>query len=306
MDLALMTEPQMGGTYQQLLTVARFAEETGLASFARSDHYLWPSHPREATDAWATLGGLARETKRIRLCVLVTPITFRHPGVIAKTAATIDEMSGGRLDLGVGTGWMAEEHEALGLPFPEWSERFARLEESLQYLRAAFDKGEFHGDHYQLSGVDIEPKPSPSMAIIVGGQGPRRTPRLAGTHADEFNHFIAPAAVLAEHLTAARRVASEAGRRPGLPRFSVMGPVVVGKDEASFRRRLEEAASARGRSAAEHRDRLVELGVPAGTSAQVKEALAALEEIGVEKYYVQFLDLADLPTIQETFEALLG
>ena len=306
MDLALMTEPQMGGTYQQLLAAARLAEEVGLASFARSDHYLWPSNPREATDAWATLGGLARETKRIRLCVLVTPITFRHPGVIAKTAATVDEMSGGRLDLGVGTGWMAEEHQAFGLPFPEWSERFARLEESLQYLRAAFDKGEFRGDHYKLGGVDVEPKPSPSMAIIVGGQGPRRTPRLAGTHADEYNHFNAPASTLTERLAAARRVASEAGRQPGLPRFSVMGPVVVGKDEASFRRRLQEAAAARGRSPEEHRNRLTELGVPAGTSAQVKEALSALEEAGVEKYYVQFLDLSDLSTMEETFEALLG
>ncbi len=134
-----MTEPQIGGTYEQILRAARLAEAEGLHSFARSDHLAWQRDPApDATDAFATMGGLARDTDSVRLAVLVTPITFRHPAIIAKNATTIDQMSGGRFDLGVGTGWNDFEHEALGIPFPESAERWARLEDALGYLEVAF------------------------------------------------------------------------------------------------------------------------------------------------------------------------
>ena len=132
-----MTEPQLGGSYQDLLDTARWAEDHGLAAFARSDHYYWSGEPTDANDAFTTFGGIARETSRIGLVVLVSPLTFRHPAVIAKAAASLDEMSDGRFDLGIGTGWMELEHEVFGLPFPDWSERFARLEEALPYVQAA-------------------------------------------------------------------------------------------------------------------------------------------------------------------------
>ena len=164
MELGLMTEPQLGMTYAELLGAARFAERAGLAVFARSDHFDFPRFDSpHATEAFTTLAGLAEATERIELCVLVSPITFRHPGIIAKMSATIDEMSGGRLALGVGTGWMPEEHELLGLDFPELGERFDRFEESLAYLTAAFS-GEgrgFTGEHYTLA-----PRPSPEKAAV--------------------------------------------------------------------------------------------------------------------------------------------
>src|SRR5690606_28534980 len=161
MELSTMTEPQLGGTYDQILAFARWSEANGMASFARSDHYYTTRQPTpEATDAFATLAGLARDTVHIRLGVMVAPITFRHPAVIAKMAATIDEMSGGRLDLGVGTGWMDLEHDAFGIPFPDWSERVARLSDALPYLRAAFAPGpaNFDGAHYSLD-ADVCPRP---------------------------------------------------------------------------------------------------------------------------------------------------
>ncbi len=182
-----MTEPQFGGTYEEILAFARHAQDRGLVSFARSDHLAWQGAVRDATDAFATLAGLARDTEEIRLCVLVSPITFRHPAIIAKNAATIDQMSGGRLDLGVGTGWNPYEHEVLGLHFPDPKERWARLQDALGYLRSAFaDPSPPHeGDHYELHG-DVRPKPR-GIRLVMGGSGPMRTPATAGRLADEYN-----------------------------------------------------------------------------------------------------------------------
>lgn len=296
-----MTEPQMGGTYDQLLSFARWAESNDMVSFARSDHYYRAGHHAPATDAFATLGGLARETERIRLCVLVSPITFRHPAVIAKSAATIDEMSGGRFDLGVGTGWMEEEHEAFGLPFPETGERFARLEESLGYLRAAFAPGHgtFTGEHYRLDAT-VEPTPA-GIRLVVGGKGPRRTPTLAGTHADEYNHMLRPPDELARKIGVMRRAA---GARDVT--VSVMGSGVVGRTDAEYSERLAVLAAERGITPEELEKRLTDAGEPVGTPSRVAEAVAALEEVGVTKWYVQWLDLSDLDGYAATMEAIRG
>ncbi len=303
-----MTEPQMGGTYEDLLAAARYAGRAGLAAFARSDHYLSGGDPpAAATDALASLAGLARETRRIRLGVLMSPVTFRHPAVIAKTAATIDQMSGGRLDLGVGTGWMEHEHQAFGLPFPDWQERFDRLEETLGYLRAAFgdEGGGFRGKHYRLHDIEVRPRPA-GLRLLVGGSGAARTPRLAAAYADEYNQLMAPAADVAQRIATARRAAGERGRDPTTLVFSVMGQVVVGRNEDSFRERLAAGAARRGRSPEEHEVRLRERGIPMGTPAQVAHTLAGLAEAGVEKLYVQHLDLSDISGLDETFEVLLN
>lgn len=295
-----MTEPQMGATYDQLLALARWGEDNGLSAFARSDHYYWSSDPRPpATDAFASLAGLARETGSIRLCVLVTPLTFRHPAVIAKNAATIDEMSGGRFDLGVGTGWMEEEHEAFGLPFPSTAERFARLEEALSYLDAAFEEGHgtYEGEHYRLD-ADVQPTPT-GIRIVVGGSGPQRTPALAGARADEYNHFLAPATELAPKIDVMR---SAADGRPVA--VSVMGAPLVGRNDAEYRERLGRAAGQRDMAPEDFERRLAARGVPHGTPPQAAETLAALEEVGVEKWYVQWLDVGDLDGFAATIEAL--
>ncbi len=305
MRFSLMTEPQIGGTYDELLAAARWAEATGLHSFARSDHYYSSRTPTpDATDAFATLAGLARDTARIRLCVLVTPITFRHPAVIAKTAATIDQMSGGRLDLGVGTGWMDLEHDVFGLPFPEWEERFDRLDEALAYLSAAFTGGRFEGRHYSIE-ADARPKPA-GIKTIVGGSGPRRTPALTGRRADEYNHFVATAAEIGPKVDRMRLAAADAGRDPSSVEVTVMGPVLVGADQATYRDLLGRAASERDQTAEELEARWKKAGIPMGTGEQAAETLAQLEQVGVDRYYLQWLDLADLDGLAATWTALRG
>lgn len=301
MKYSLMTEPHMGGTYDQQLEAAKWAASSDLVSFARCDHYLSNRDPvPDATDAFAVLAGLARETANIRLCVLVSPITFRHPAVIAKNAATIDQMSGGRFDLGVGTGWMEHEHEAFGIPFPDSTERWDRFEEALEYLAAAFGEGRstFSGKYYSLD-AEVRPKPS-GIRLVLGGSGKQRTPTLAGEVADEYNMFTCPP----EEARAKIAVMKEAaGQRP--VEATVMGPVLVGRTESEYRDRLAAAAGSRGITPDELEQRWTDAGLVVGTAEQAAERIAALEEAGVERMYVQWIDLDDLDGMKQTFEALL-
>ena len=307
MHFALMTEPQIGGTYDQILAAARWAEDVGLVSFARSDHYYFNREPHpDATDAFATLGGLARETTRIRLAVLVSPITFRHPAVIVKNAATIDQMSGGRFDLGIGTGWMELEHQAFGFPFPPWKERFDRLQEALRYVEHATGRadGPMEGSYYSLE-AEVRPRPT-DLRLIVGGTGPHRTPALAGTHADEYNHFVGQADGIAPKVDRLRSAARDAGRDPDSIVVSVMGPVLTGRDERSYRDLLGKMAAARDRDPDELEQRWADHGIPIGPPSRVRDTIATLESVGVSKYYIQHLDLTDLSSLDETLEALAG
>ena len=301
----------MGMTYEELLRVARVAESLGLAVFARSDHLAFPRlGEAHATEAFVTLAGLARDTERIRLLVLVSPITFRHPALIAKAAATIDEMSGGRFMLGLGTGWMEEEHALFGLPFPPWAERYARLEDALCYLRAAFGKppGRAHGEHYRLAGGPVHPLPSGPLPLVVGGTGARRTPHLAGLYADEYNLTFLSADDLAPRIAVARQAAADAGRQPEDLVVSLMAPAAVGLDETSFRRNLSALAAAdpfgRDPSAIEQRYR--ERGLPVGPVGEVRETMARLDDAGVSRFYLQHLGPFDTGFFEETFITLAG
>jgi len=299
---SIMTEPQLGNTYEQILRTARLAESEGLYSFARSDHLAWESdRVLAATDALTTLAGLARDTDNVRLCVLVTPITFRHPAIIAKTAATIDQMSGGRFDLGVGTGWNEFEHDALGIPFPDSRERWARLEEALDYLRAAFgeDASSYDGSYYHLD-LDVLPKPT-GIRLIVGGSGRRRTPTLAATHADEYNLFICSAEEARLKIEVMREAAGERQIET-----TMMGSVTIAGSDAELGERLLEAAARRDISRDELIARWEKAGVLFGTSGQVKEKIATLEEAGVERIYLQWLDLSDYDGLARTLELVRG
>ncbi len=289
MLFSIMTEPQMGGTYDELLRAARLAESEGLYSFARSDHLAWSPEPSpEATDAFATMGGLARDTDTVRLCVLVTPITFRHPAIIAKNAATIDQMSGGRFDLGVGTGWNDFEHDALGIPFPEGSERWARFEDALDYLDAAFGAGRgLHSGPFYSLDLDVRPKPT-GIRLIVGGSGPRRTPTLAGTRADEYNTFICTVDEARAKIELMREAAGDR-----LVEATMMGPVTVAATDAELAELVSAAAGRRNITSDELILRWEKSGRLFGTPAQVSEKIAALEEAGVERLYLQWLDLPD-------------
>jgi len=307
-EFGLMIEPQLGMTYDRILDLATFAEQRGLAAFSRSDHYFFPrAESPHATDALTTLAGLARETDRLDLVVLVSPITFRHPGVIAKAAATIDEMSGGRLVLGIGTGWMEEEHRMFGFPFYDQAERFARLEEALGYLAHAFGRlpGPFGGTYYSLETDDIRPRPT-RLRLLVGGSGERRTPRLAGTYADEFNLTARGVEEIRIRVANARTAAEKAGRDPSALKISVMTPVIGGSDAAAYEDVLARIADAdpRGREpealAAVYRER----GLPIGTADEVQAAIAVLGDAGVDRVYVQHLGPFDHDLLDEVFAAV--
>jgi F420-dependent oxidoreductase-like protein len=253
MRFALMIEPQQGCSYADQLAVAQHAEAAGFETFLRSDHY--DSFPGEAgrptTDAWAVLAGLARETTRIRLGAFLSPVTFRHPGNLAKLATTVDEMSGGRLDVGVGAGWNQAEHDHHGFPFPPIEVRAEMLEEQLEILRGLWqgpDGWSFSGRHYQVPGGLLRPRPvqQPAPPLIVGGQGSPRSMRIAVRFADEFNLSNASPERAAERFAMLDAVARDAGRDPTTLRHSAMVGVLVGRDAADVAQRSQMLLAASG------------------------------------------------------------
>jgi F420-dependent oxidoreductase-like protein len=289
-----MTEPQMGATYDDLLAVARRTEETGFDAFFRSDHYLTMGGDGlpGPTDAWVTLAGLARETNRIRLGTLMTAATFRLPGPLAISVAQVDEMSGGRVEFGIGAGWFEAEHTAYGIPFPSVGERFDRYEEQLAVIIGLWNTpvGEtfdFRGEHYRLSGSPALPKPAQEggIPVLVGGSGRKRTPRLAARYAGEFNVPFASVEDNSRLFAGVRQACEEAGRDPGSMVYSSALVLCVGKDEAEIARR----ASAIGRDVEDLRAHGL-----AGTPAEVVDILGRYTEAGAERAYLQVLDLADL------------
>ena len=291
LDLRIFTEPQQGATYDDQLAVARTTEKLGFSAFFRSDHYLAMSGDGlpGPTDAWVTLAGLARETSTVRLGTLVSSATFRHPGILAIQAAQVDQMSGGRIELGLGTGWFGAEHRAYGIPFPD--KRFGMLEEQLAIVTGLWGApvGEtfsFSGEHYELIDSPALPKPVQSkIPVIVGGGGPRRTPALAARYGDEYNQAFPEIDTVAPRIKVINKALSDAGRRPESMVQSVALVVAVGQGEAEFTRR----AGAIGREPAELREHGI-----AGTVAEVVDRLKALEADGVQRVYLQVLDLADL------------
>jgi alkanesulfonate monooxygenase len=294
MDLRVFTEPQQGASYDDLLRVARTAEDAGYDAFFRSDHYLVMGDGDGLpgpTDAWVTLAGLARETSTLRLGTLVTAGTFRLPGVLAIIVAQVDQMSGGRVELGLGTGWYEQEHTAYGIPFPPLGERFDRFEEQLQVVTGLWDADgpfSFAGKHYTLLDSPALPKPvqRPHPPVIVGGGGARRTPRLAATYADEFNLPFASLADTRTQFGRVREAAAQTGRDLLL---SVAQVLCCGRDEAELARR----AAAVGRSVEDLRANGV-----AGTPAEVVDRLGAFGELGATRAYLQVLDLADLDHVE--------
>lgn len=298
MQLRIFTEPQQGATYDDLLAVAQTAERLGYGAFFRSDHFLGMGTPGlpGPTDAWLTLAALARETSTIRLGTLMTSATFRLPGMLAIQVAQVDQMSGGRVDLGIGAGWYAEEHSAYGIPFPDVRARFDHLEESLAIITGLWETplGEtfsFTGEHHTLVDSPALPKPvqTPRPPILIGGNGKRRTPALAARYADEFN---VPFGSVEQNRTMFDRVdaaCEEIGRDPGeIVRSSAL-ILCCGEDDAEVSRR----AASIGREAGELRANGL-----AGTPQEVLDRLATFAAAGVERVYLQVLDLGDLDHLE--------
>jgi F420-dependent oxidoreductase-like protein len=290
-QLRVFTEPQQGATYDDLLAVARRAEEAGFDAFFRSDHYLAMSGDGlpGPTDAWVTLAGIARETSRIRLGTLMTAATFRLPGPLAISVAQVDQMSGGRVEFGLGAGWFEAEHDAYGIPFPDVAERFDRYEEQLAVVTGLWstppgETFDFTGQHYRLSGSPALPKPvqAGGIPVLIGGKGARRTPRLAARYATEFNVPFTSADENARLFAGVRGACEEAGRDPSSMVFSSALVVCVGRDDA-------EVAEAIGWSVEDVRASGV-----AGTPAEAVDTLGRYAEAGSSRVYLQVLDLADL------------
>jgi F420-dependent oxidoreductase-like protein len=302
MDLRIFTEPQQGASHDELLRLTQLTEECGYDAFFRSDHLMaaegmYTSQPGGVpgpTDAWSQLTALARETSRVRLGTLVSPVTFRAPGLLAIQVAQADQMSGGRVELGLGAGWNEAEHRAYGIPFPP--RRFGLLEEQLAIITGLWStpvgkRFSFSGEHYQLEDSPALPKPvqSPYPPIIVGGGGPRRTPLLAATYAAEFNAGFAGPAELAPRFERVREVCAEVGRDPATLRLSAALTVCCGRDDAEVARR----AALIGRDPAELRSSGL-----AGTPAEVVARIGEFAALGVSRIYLQLLDIADFDQVE--------
>lgn len=319
MRFALMSEPQQGLSYDEILALARTAEEAGFEAFFRSDHYA--SFPGLAglptTDAWATLAGLARETTRIHIGTLVSPVTFRLPGNLAKVVATVAEMSGGRVEVGVGAGWNELEHRQHGLRFPGTRERFDMLEEELAILHGLWtelDGWSYDGAHWQVRDALFRPKPiAPADRrhpnLIIGGDGGPRMARLVARYADEFN-LTSGAVDLVEPAYARVRAACESiGRDAGSVTYSMMTGVLVGADEDDVRRRVHDLLIALGHGddadgdawLAQRRGRWI-----MGTPDEARKRLAALEAVGVERLMLQDFLPRDLEMVRLMGEVFLS
>ena len=288
MEFALQTS----GPYEDVLEAARFSEEQGLPAIALPDHYLMSLDEEKAkttpaSDALIQLAGLARDTSVIDLVVLVSPITFRHPAVLAKTAITIDRMSGGRFTLGIGTGWMDREHEVFGFDYPPMPERFDMLEEALAYVRAALSDEPmgFSGEHFSLEAFTISPRPVGKVNLLVGGTGALRTPRLAGLYADEFNVF--PGDDLAGRIGRARETAAAVGRDPNSLMLSSAGPIIGAAAQADLDAKLGALAAKAGSTRDDFVEQLEKRGTPIGTYGQLCEQFALMGDLGITRFYIQ-------------------
>lgn len=305
MELRIFTEPQQGATYEELLAVALVAEQAGFDAFFRSDHYLYMGDPPAGssaplpgpTDAWITLAGLARDTERIRLGTLLTAGTFRYPGPLAIAVAQVDAMSHGRVELGLGAGWYAEEHSAYGIPFPERvGERLDRLEEQLAIVSGLWatrvgERFSYSGAHFEIVDSPALPKPwqRPSPPIVVGGGGLKRMPALAARYANECNVPFRTLDHAHQVFTALDAACGEIERDPSTIVRSIALVACCAEDSPTLSRR----AAAIGRDLGELRvDGL------AGTPDDVVERLAAYEAIGVTRVYLQVLDLSDLDHVR--------
>ncbi|BBX05128.1 LLM class F420-dependent oxidoreductase [Mycolicibacterium moriokaense] len=295
LDFRVFVEPQQGATYSDQLAVARAAEAAGYSAFFRSDHYTAMSGDGlpGPTDSWVTLGAIARETASIRLGTLVTSATFRYPGPLAIAVAQVDEMSRGRVELGLGAGWFEAEHKAYAIPFPPLGERFDRLTEQLSIITGLWttpsgETFDFSGTHYTVADSPALPKPvqSPHPPIIIGGGGAKRTPALAAAYASEFNIPFAPVDVAKTQYERVATALTDAGRAADSLTYSAAFVVCAGRDEQEIARR----AAAIGREVDEMRSNSPLVGTP----TEILDKLGPYLEIGVQRVYLQLLDMSDL------------
>ncbi|GAA4192219.1 LLM class F420-dependent oxidoreductase [Microbacterium oryzae] len=303
MEFCVFTEPQMGASYDTQLAFAQAAERAGFDGFFRSDHYLTMGDDGMPgpTDAWTTLAGLARETTRLRLGTLVSSVTYRWPGILAIQVAQVDQMSDGRAELGLGTGWFEAEHLAYGIPFPK--KRFGLLAEQLEIVNGLWatpvgERYTFEGEHYRLVDSPALPKPAQErVPVIVGGAGLTRTPELAARHATEFNIAFQPEDVIADRFSRVRAACEQVGRAPGSLKLSVALTTLAGGSAADLERRAARTGTDLAAFRAGHNF--------AGSADEIVEKASQLKELGATRLYFQLLDMNDLDHVAYLGEDVL-
>jgi F420-dependent oxidoreductase-like protein len=292
-------EPRHGASYSEILALALATEQAGFDAFFRSDHLMGvdpTDRSYRPTDSWTTLGGLARDTERVRLGTLVTAATYRLPGLLAAIVASVDEMSGGRIELGIGTGWYEREHAAFGLPFPPMKERFDRLEEELAIITGLWLAGDqnfsFDGRYYRIDDNQSPPQVTqrPHPPIIVGGAGPKRTPAIAARFATEFNAALSSVEQARARFGVFAAACEAIGRDPSGARKSGFIPVAIGSTQAEADRRAEIVGSSRIRES-----------MLIGSPALLTDRIAELAKVGADTVYLHIFDIHDLDHI-----ALIG
>lgn len=290
-----MVEAHRGATYEQQLRMAQAAEHLGFAAFTRTEHYTPTDGTRGdpgPTDAWVTLGAIARETTAIRLGTLMTCTTFRYPTVLAVMVAQIDQMSGGRVELGVGAGWFEGEHHVMGVRFPQVPERIDRFEEQLAILRGLWaldgqDLFSYDGQYFKVEGNPGLPRPAQpgGPPIVIGGKGVRRLPRLAAQYAAEFNSSNCDLANVSQRYGRVTAACGRYGREPGSVKFSHAIVVCCGRTDREVARRLEITG--------QDRDAFNRVNI-AGSPQYAIERIKAFGDLGAQRMYLQLLDMDDI------------
>jgi len=297
--IRVLMEPRHGARYAEILALAQATEQAGFDAFFRSDHLMGvdpTDRSYRPTDSWTTLGGLARDTRHVRLGTLVTAATYRMPGLLAAIVASVDEMSGGRIELGIGTGWYEREHAAFGLPFPPMKERFDRLEEELAVITGLWLAGDedfsFDGRYYRIDANQSPPQVTqkPHPPIIVGGAGPKRTPAIAARFATEFNAALSTVEQARARFEVFAQACEAIGRDPATVRRSGFIPVAIGSTQAEADRRAEIVGSSRIRES-----------MLIGPPALLADRIADLAKVGADTVYLHIFDIHDLDHI-----ALIG
>jgi F420-dependent oxidoreductase-like protein len=300
MRFAVMIEGQEDVTWDDWVALAQACERLGFEALVRSDHYLsvMGAGDRGSLDAWGTVCGLAALTSTLRLGTLVSPATFRHPSVLAKSAVTADHISSGRVELGIGTGWMEEEHRAYGFPFPEIGVRMDRLTEQLEIVTGSFAQGEFSfsGEHYSVERLDALPKPvQQPLPLLMGGTARKRGAALAARFASEYNVVHATPEKAAAARTRLTAACEQAGRDPATLGFSLMHQVVVGRDDAELRSRAERLAAVTGNPVDSAELRRIAL---TGRPEEIVERLREYEAAGVQRVMLQHLLHRDVDALE--------
>lgn len=298
---------QVVGPYDHVLDIARVCERQGAVAIAFADHYLYGNNAERyasapAYDSLVQAAALGRDTSDLEIVMLVSPITFRHPAVYAKASITIDELSGGRFVLGLGTGWHDDEHGYLGIPYPDRNERFHMLEDALGYLHAFFTDpaAGFSSHRYSFTGVEYQPPARPGLRILVGGGGPQRTPRLAGTYAGEYSLAGAEPGDLAEKIAVMKEAAVAAARDPDSILISASTVMIGGDSDAEITENIGRIDDRPGKDA---RAAWEEFGLVFRTWEEYRDRIGRYEEAGVDRIYLQLVT-RDADFSAETLEQL--